>query len=497
MQTSSTIAEPSGQLTLEASFHSLIENSTDIIVVVNEDGRIIYSSPSIEKHFGISNAEHLGQNAFDYIHPDDMPRLAENFMELLDNPGKPLSIQTRARSKDGNMVWVEGIVTNLLGTEGINGIVCNFRDVTERVKAEQALQQRELMFRSLIENSADMIMMANADGEFLYGSPSVTRCLGYLPEDYLGKSGFSLVHPDSVSLAQQQLGNLVTHTGETFTIYLTLLHKNGSAIWVEGLATNLLAVPEVNALVANFRDITERKMAEDLMRKSEDLSRQLERELTEEKIYRQKEILRATLDAQEKEREEIGRELHDNVNQILTTARLYLDCINGQEHEQQHDIIERSSNIITTAIEEIRKLSGSMTQTFNKEVGLKLSIEDLVENIRRLADHIRINFDFSLPEEELLDDKLKMAVFRITQELLNNVLKHAAATRIHISIRRNETILSLQISDNGKGFDTRKKRKGIGINNIINRAEFFSGHVVIDSSPGNGCLISVDFRLGQ
>ncbi|HMH20936.1 MAG TPA: PAS domain S-box protein [Puia sp.] len=371
MQTLSIIAEPSGQLNLEASFRSLIENSTDILVVVNGEGRIIYSSPSIEKHFGLSNAEQFGQSAFDYIHPDDIPRLAENFMELLENPGKPLSVQTRAKSKDGSQIWVEGIVTNLLGTEGINGIVCNFRDVTERVKAEQALQQ------------------------------------------------------------------------------------------------------------------------------AEDLSRQLERQLTEEKIYRQKEILRATLDAQEKEREDIGRELHDNVNQILTTARLYLDCINGQGHEQQHHIIERSSSIITTAIEEIRKLSGSMTQSFHKEVGLKLSIEDLVENIRRLSEHIRISFDFSLPGEELLDDKLKMAIFRITQEQLNNVLKHAAATRIHISLRRNETVLSLQISDNGKGFDTRKKRKGIGINNIINRAEFFSGHVVIDSSPGNGCLMSVDFRLGR
>src|ERR1700733_9307925 len=99
MQISSISVEKSGQLTLEASFRSLIENSTDIIVVVNGEGRIIYGSPSIEKHFGLSNAEQLGQSAFDYIHPDDIPRLAESFMELLCNPGKPLSIQTRARSK--------------------------------------------------------------------------------------------------------------------------------------------------------------------------------------------------------------------------------------------------------------------------------------------------------------------------------------------------------------------------------------------------------------
>ena len=324
-------------------FRSLIENSMEILVVVNGMGEIVYYSPSIEKYFGISSNEQLRTNAFEYIHPDDIPRLAISFMEVLENPGKSFFIESRAQTKEGKPIWVEGTVTNLLGTDGVKGIVCNFRDVTERKNSE-------------------------------------------------------------------------------------------------------------------------------------------------------KQLIQATIDAQEKEREDIGRELHDNVNQILTTARLYLDCIDEIPLEQRH-IIQRSSDSITSAIEEIRKLSKSLTQSFQKEVGLKLSIEDLAESIRRLEEGLRITLDFSLPSEELLDDKLKTAIFRILQELLNNVLKHAGASVVQVSIRQDPELLILQITDNGKGFDTSKKRKGIGLNNIISRTEVFNGQVTIDSSPGKGCRISVNFRL--
>lgn len=322
-------------------FRALIENSTDILVVANGQGEILYSSPSIEKYFGIGSKEQMGKNAFEYIHPEDLSRLAITFFEVLENPGKPFFLEARAQTKDGVPIWVEGTVTNLLATEGINGIVCNFRDTTER--------------------------------------------------------------------------------------------KNG-----------------------------------------------------------EKKIIQAVIDAQEKEREEIGRELHDNVNQVLTTARLYLDCIQGLAPEQEY-VVKRSSDSITTAIEEIRKLSKSLTQSFHKEIGLELSIEDLVESIRRLEEGLQVTVDFSLPSEELLDDKLKTTIFRILQEQLNNVLKHAGASKVHISIQQSPGLLCLSITDNGKGFDTEKKRKGIGISNIISRAEVFQGQVTIDSAPGKGCSLTINF----
>ncbi|MDR3713387.1 MAG: PAS domain S-box protein [Puia sp.] len=475
----------------EARFRALVEHGTDIIVVVDINGRIVYSSPYVEKHFNLSRDEQIGVNAFQYIYPGDLPLLSEKFMELLANPGKPQYVQARAHTNDGKLIRVEGTVTNLAGMEGVNGIVCNFRDVTEWLKTGELLQQKELQFRSLIENSADLIMMADREGKFIYGSPAVKKYLGYSEEDYFNKVVFTLVHPESIPLAEKLLGNLLANPGETFTIYLTLLHKDGSRVWVEGLATNLFDVPGVNALVANFRDISERRKAEILAKESTDRSRQLQHQLSEEKIRRQKEIMRAAIDAQEKERTDIGRELHDNVNQLLTTAKLYLACLSDKSQEP---LIRRCSDSINTAIEEIRKLSKSLAQSFDREVGLQFSIEDLVENIKRMENNIRVSFDFSMPVEEKLDDKLKMTLFRIVQEQLNNILKHADASAIEILLRQEAADIRLVISDNGKGFDPRKKRNGIGISNIINRVDVFNGQVQIVSSPGKGCRIDISFK---
>ncbi|MES1249456.1 MAG: PAS domain S-box protein, partial [Chitinophaga rupis] len=138
--TAEKLTEQKAQMN-EIRFRSLIEKGTDIIVVVGNEGHIAYTSPSIERYFGITDAENLGKNAFDYIHPEDLPRLVETFMEVLNSPGKPTFVQARAQSKEGRHIWVEGIVTNLLGVEGVNGVVCNFRDVTERKEIEKKIMQ--------------------------------------------------------------------------------------------------------------------------------------------------------------------------------------------------------------------------------------------------------------------------------------------------------------------------------------------------------------------
>lgn len=371
----------------------------------------------------------------------------------------------------------------------INGISCFARNVTEVVNNSRMLQESEIRFRSLIEHSADFIMMANGEGCFIYGSPSVKRYLGYSEEEYLHQSVFTFIHPDSVAEAQKLLSNLATAHGQPFTIYLKLIHKNGTEIWVEGIATNLLDTPGIHALVGNFRDISERKKAERLVQESEDLRHQL----MDEKINRQKEIMQAAIDAQEKERAHIGRELHDNVKQILSTAKVCLEYGRDNEPVQQH-MMQRAEDMINTAITELRELSKSLIQVYQREIGLQLSIENLVESIR-VGNRFHITIDFSLPDENLLDDKLKMTLFRIIQEQLNNILTHAAAEQITISLQQSGDMLTLGVADDGKGFDVQQKRMGIGITNIINRAEIFNGQVAIHSSAGKGCRMVVSFRV--
>jgi len=219
---------------------------------------------------------------------------------------------------------------------------------------------------------------------------------------------------------------------------------------------------------------------------------QLQEQLSDEKISRQKEITRATIDGQEKERKEIARELHDNINQILATSKLYLDSIIS-DPQNYSQFLPKSRDLVMYGIGEIRKLSKSLLPPSLGELSLKEALYELIMPIKSTKKQIRLRTK-GLAEDKLCDG-LKLSVYRITQEALNNTLKYADANEITISVIQQKDELVLEIADNGKGFDINKKRKGIGINNMMNRASTFNGVVEIDSSPGNGCRLTVSFSL--
>ena len=126
-----------------------------------------------------------------------------------------------------------------------------------------ALIQREQWFRALIEQSSDAIVLFTADGTILYASPSTTRVTGRTAQELVGMNGFAYVHPDELEYTRQRLNDLLGHAGEVITVEYRLRHKDGSWRWMEGTATNLFHDPVISAIVVNFRDITERKQAEE------------------------------------------------------------------------------------------------------------------------------------------------------------------------------------------------------------------------------------------
>ena len=142
------------------------------------------------------------------------------------------------------------------------------------------------------------------------------------------------------------------------------------------------------------------------------------------------------------------------------------------------------------AIEEIRKLSKALIVPAFIKTGLKQSVEDLVENIL-VAKKINITVDTEELDETNISEGLKITLYRIIQEQLNNILKYAEASAVTIRINTRADTILLSINDDGKGFDTHLERKGVGITNINSRAALFNGKVEIDSSKGNGCLLTV------
>jgi signal transduction histidine kinase len=218
----------------------------------------------------------------------------------------------------------------------------------------------------------------------------------------------------------------------------------------------------------------------------------LEKKLVEEKLKKQQEITDAVITAQERERSFLGEELHDNINQILATSKLYLDLAVASDGLRK-DLMRDSRNFTMTAMEEIRKLSKSLLPPSLGEMSLQEALSELVDNIRQ-ADKLHFIKEWKDIDESLLNDKLSLVIFRIVQEQLNNIFKHAKAKTVIIGLKQEAGSLQLKIKDDGTGFDTSEKRKGIGLKNIVSRADLFNGEVIINSKPGEGCELIVNFN---
>ncbi len=221
----------------------------------------------------------------------------------------------------------------------------------------------------------------------------------------------------------------------------------------------------------------------------------LEKKLEQETLLKQKQIAEAVVTAQEKERTEIGKELHDNVNQLLSASKLYIDAA-ANDISNNELLLGQASGYIKSAIEEIRSLSKVLHAPLIYELGLCESINNLTDDIMMVND-LQIIIDYSHFTEEGFNENFKLTIYRIIQEQLTNILKHAKATQANILLSTNENDIYLEVKDDGIGFDTGKKRQGIGLSNIQSRVSMYEGKLEVQSEPGNGSKISVTFPISE
>ncbi|MBI3172180.1 MAG: PAS domain S-box protein [Chloroflexi bacterium] len=257
----------------EAYFRALSENSAEGVAIVDTKGKLTYVARTEERILGYNPAEVIGRYAFEIVHPDDLSAVQAAFRECLREADRLVRMEYRARHVDGLWRQLEVTIKNLLGEPAVRGVVANFRDITERKQAVEALSQREAYFRALIENSAEGIVILDEQGMMRYVAPAEERLTGYNPEQAVGQSVFSNIHPEDLPNVVAAVQEGIAHPGITRVVEYRFKRMDGEWRYFEATGHSLLNDPHISGLVINYRDITERKLAEQAIAKhAEDLA---------------------------------------------------------------------------------------------------------------------------------------------------------------------------------------------------------------------------------
>ncbi|MGZ5134149.1 MAG: sensor histidine kinase [Flavitalea sp.] len=220
--------------------------------------------------------------------------------------------------------------------------------------------------------------------------------------------------------------------------------------------------------------------------------RALQQQLIDQKVKHTHEMTQSIINAHEAERKKLAEELHDNVNQLLGVVKLYVEHA-LVDPPGRNEVLKKSSEYLDLVIKEIRQLSKTLTPPTLILNGLVASITDMIGSIEH-ARNIGIELDATEFDEKLLSPAMQLMTYRIIQEQLNNVLKHSEADHVNIGLKQTNGLVHLTIEDNGVGFDSQAVKLGFGLNNIRNRLEVVNGKLQIQSEPGKGCTLLINFQ---
>ncbi|HEY5367705.1 MAG TPA: response regulator [Hanamia sp.] len=310
----------------------------------------------------------------------------------------------------------------------------------------------------------------------LWGS-GLMKNFGYFHEDLLMKDNWvnQYLHPDDIDKVNEKID---------FTL------ENGIENWEEEFRFRCADGSYKEVFDRGFMIYNEDGSPQKMYGAMSDITgrRKLEKALSDQKLSQQKLITETTIDAQESERGMLGRELHDNINQILAASRMYIGMAKTNKGNTG-ELMEESLKLVDNAMEEIRKLSKTLVAPSLSELGLIETLEKLLVGINTTG-YTNVQLDYKKHRD--IDKKMELMIYRIVQEQLNNIMKYAKAKEVDIQIRMIGNRLFLSIADNGIGFDPATKTNGIGLKNIKSRVEFYSGDLKILSSPGKGCTLKVE-----
>ena len=395
--------------------------------------------------------------------------------EILEVPAEKLT-KAQAIAENRRLEILMEERTSLLATANVKLT----REVLLHKKTLGVLEKAERNYREIFEKASDAIFIIEIKtGRIIDCNTKGCMITGYTKEElttghpsHMSSLNHGFTHADAAEKIK-----LVTEKGEQVFEW-QVKHKDGTIHWVE-VSLTTADIAGKKRVLAFFHVIDARKKAE--------------AELEAEKTRSQMELTDAVITAAETERQEIGRELHDNVQQLLASAKLYLGIAKKSTAAQVHLYLDEADRLLKDATAELRNLSHSMISPFIEEYGLADALDRLVDTLKK-STGLQIEKQVGKINETTMPEKLKLAIYRIAQEQFTNISKYAHAQHVILKLVEHKGTVLLNIKDDGVGFNMAIKSPGIGFLNIKTRASLFNGVMTIIASPGKGCELKVLFN---
>jgi PAS domain S-box-containing protein len=504
----------------EERYRAVVEDQTEVIVRYQPDGTITFVNEVYCRFFGGSQAELIGRRWQPTVLPEDVS-LVESELGRMSASSPVVVVENRVRSAQGDTRWMQFVNRGFYNDRGeLVETQAVGREITARKMAEQALRESNQRFATVFHASPVAITLSRMDSDqFIDVNDSFLKLCGYERAEVIGRTSYELgLWPHREDHAK--LMNDVREHGRVQQFETTFRDKSG-LIGHLLLSGEFIELSGEQYMIGMLSDITERKQTEEQGRqaleqqvraRTADLSYAVQRLLREiddrkkmeqEILDHQRKFESLTMElaiAEERERDRIAGELHDQVGQRLILAKMKLDSLASRlSSEKLETDTEEINGLIGQTIQDIRSLTFQIRPPLLASAGLEAAVQWLGEELKR---------DYGLRMEFVDDKKVKQlkyesrsTVYQAVRELLLNVAKHAGTAHVQTRIAREDDLLAIYIEDGGRGFDTSEARSsissrgGFGLFNIQQRIQYLGGYVTIDSEPGKGTRATIKVLL--
>jgi len=380
--------------------------------------------------------------------------------------GKDVQYEIQINNAENKKVYYQNVLSPIKINNEIKGILVFNIDISERKQFEKALQDSEKKFRKIYNNSTDGIVIHDYNGIIYDYNEEFRSIIGWTHKDLLVEANFyNMCIPEQRKTIQKSITEIKTDD-QVFNLETEILDIVGLSLPVE-IKSKLIQYADHSLVLTIVQNISLRKRFE-------------------------QKLLNTVVETEEKERNRLAVDLHDEIGPLLSSMKMYLSLVKDtKEEEKIQYITTHVMDLVKQAITSIREISNSLSPHLLSNYGLVAAFNNTIAIAK---DLIVIKFTTNCNNLRF-PNNIEIVYFRIFKELLNNTLKHADAKHIELSLQYNKKVLSLKFKDNGKGFNVleqmEERKTGLGLFNILSRVKAINGDYHMDSEKGKG----VDFEL--